>query len=382
MYIKSKNNMKHIHLLLAIIFITFSACAQQTESEVKAKEPTNINYITELIVPDLNIPWGMDFLNDGSMLITEKSGEIIHFKDGIKTTIDSVPEVYVRGQGGLMDLEIHPDYKNNGWIYITYSSSEGDDEGGNTALMRAKLNGNTLVEKQLLYKASPNTTRGQHFGSRIEFDNEGYLYFSIGERGDRDVNPQDITRDCGKIYRLNDDGSIPADNPFVGTENAKTAIFSYGHRNPQGMAKNPYTGAIWVNEHGPRGGDEINIIEKRKNYGWPVISYGINYSGTSFTDITEKEGMEQPLFYWVPSIAPSGMAFVTSDIYPDWKGNILVGSLKFEYLERLVLENNKVVKREKLLEGLGRVRNVKQGPDGYIYAAIEGKGIFKIIPNK
>ena len=382
MYIKSKNNMKHIHLLLAIIFITFSACAQQTESEVKAKEPTNINYITELIVPDLNIPWGMDFLNDGSMLITEKSGEIIHFKDGIKTTIDSVPEVYVRGQGGLMDLEIHPDYENNGWIYITYSSSEGDDEGGNTALMRAKLNGNTLVEKQLLYKASPNTTRGQHFGSRIEFDNEGYLYFSIGERGDRDVNPQDITRDCGKIYRLNDDGSIPADNPFVGTENAKTAIFSYGHRNPQGMAKNPYTGAIWVNEHGPRGGDEINIIEKGKNYGWPVISYGINYSGTSFTDITEKEGMEQPLFYWVPSIAPSGMAFVTSDIYPDWKGNILVGSLKFEYLERLVLENNKVVKREKLLEGLGRVRNVKQGPNGYIYVAIEGKGIFKIIPNK
>jgi glucose/arabinose dehydrogenase len=382
MYIKSKNNMKHIHLLLAIIFITFSACAQQTESEVKAEEPTSINYTTELIVPDLNIPWGLVFLNDASMLITEKSGEIIHFKDGKKTTIDGVPEVYVRGQGGLLDIEIHPDYENNGWIYITYSSSEGNDEGGNTALMRAKLSGNSLVEKQGLYKASPNTKRGQHFGSRIEFDNEGYLYFSIGERGDRDVNPQDITRDCGKIYRLNDNGSVPIDNPFVGIENAKTAIFSYGHRNPQGMAKNPYTGAIWVNEHGPRGGDEINIIKKGENYGWPVISYGINYSGTSFTDINEKEGMEQPLFYWVPSIAPSGMAFVTSDIYPDWKGNILVGSLKFEYLERLVLENNKVVKREKLLEGLGRVRNVKQGPDGYIYVAIEGKGIYKIIPNK
>lgn len=371
--------MRHIHTLLIFTFIAFSACAQQADSEVKAIDPVNINYTTELVVPDLSIPWGMVFLPDGSMLITEKTGEIIHFKDGEKTAINGVPEVYVRGQGGLLDIEIHPDYETNGWIYITFSSAEGDSEGGNTALMRAKLIGNSLVEKQLLYKASPNTKKGQHFGSRIEFDNDGYLYFSIGERGERDVNPQDITRDCGKIYRLNDDGSIPSDNPFVGTENAKTAIFSYGHRNPQGMVKNPSTGAIWVNEHGPRGGDEINIIEKGKNYGWPVISYGINYSGTPFTDITEKEGMEQPLFYWVPSIAPSGMAFVSSDKYPEWEGSVLVGSLKFEYLERLVLENNKVIKREKLFEKIGRVRNVMQGPDGYIYFAVEGKGIFKII---
>lgn len=374
--------MKPIYSIIAIIFITFSACAQQAESVIKAEEPTNINYTTELAVPDLNIPWGMVFLPDGSMLITEKSGEIIHFKNGEKTLIEAVPEIYVRGQGGLMDIEIHPEYEKNGWIYITYSSPEGEGDGGNTALMRAKLKGNTLVEKQMLYKASPNTKKGQHFGSRIEFDNEGFLYFSIGERGERDVNPQDITRDCGKIYRLNDDGSIPADNPFVNTKNAKTAIFSYGHRNPQGMAKNPLTGAIWVNEHGPRGGDEINIIKKGKNFGWPVISYGINYSGTPFTDITEKEGMEQPLFYWVPSIAPSGMAFVTSDIYPEWKGNVLVGSLKFAYLERLELKNNKVIKREKLLNGVGRVRNVIQGSDGYIYVAVEGKGIIKIVPKK
>jgi glucose/arabinose dehydrogenase len=227
----------------------------------------------------------------------------------------------------------------------------------------------------------PNTTKGQHFGSRIVFDNDGYVYFSIGERGERDVNPQDITRDCGKIYRLHDDGSVPADNPFVNTENAKTAIYSYGHRNPQGLIKNPETGAIWDHEHGPKGGDEINIIEKGKNYGWPVISYGINYNGTSFTDITEKEGMEQPVFYWVPSIAPSGMTFVTSDKYPDWKGNILVGSLKFKYLERLVLENGKVVKREKLFEDIGRVRNVLEARDGFIYLAVEGVGIVKIIPN-
>jgi glucose/arabinose dehydrogenase len=372
--------MKQIHSIFAIIFIVFTACAQQKDSEVEAQTPSTINYTSELVVSELNIPWGMVFLPDGSMLITEKSGELIHFQDGVKQTIEGVPEIYVRGQGGFMDVFLHPNYENNGWIYFTYASSEGDGNGGNTAILRAKLNASSLVDAELLYKASPNSTRGQHFGSRIAFDNDGYLYFSIGDRGDRDVNPQDVTRDCGKIYRLNDDGSIPSDNPFVNTENAKTAIFSYGHRNPQGMVKNPFTGKIWVNEHGPKGGDEINIIEKGNNYGWPVISYGINYSGTTFTDITEKEGMEQPLFYWVPSIAPSGMAFVSSDIYPDWNGDVLVGSLKFEYLERLVLNNNEVVERVKLLEGIGRVRNVIQGPDGYIYVAVEGKGIYKIVP--
>ena len=372
--------MKQIHLFIIIACITFSACAQQTESEIKAESPKDLNYTTELVVPDLNIPWGMTFLPDGSMLITEKSGELIHFKDGKKTNIEGAPEVYVRGQGGFLDIVTHPDYANNGWIYMTFASTEGGGDGGNTALIRAKLEGNTLTNKELLYKATPNTKKGQHWGSRIAFDNDGYLYFSIGDRGNRDVNPQDITIDCGKIYRLNDDGTIPEDNPFVDVENAKTAIYSYGHRNPQGMTKNPFTGAIWVNEHGPRGGDEINIIKKGKNFGWPVISYGINYSGTTFTDITEREGMEQPLFYWVPSIAPSSMAIVSSDKYLNWKGNVLVGALKFSYLERLVLENNEVVKREKLFEDIGRVRNVVQGPDGYIYMAVEGKGILKIVP--
>lgn len=374
--------MKTIHSILTITFITCIACAQQTESEIKAESPKTNNYKTEVFVSDLEIPWGMTFLPDGSMLITEKTGELILFKEGIKTTIENVPDVYFRGQGGLLDIKAHPNYEDNGWIYITYSSSEGDGDGGNTAVIRAKLDDNKLVDKQTLYKATPNTKKGQHWGSRIAFDDQGYLYFSIGDRGNRDVNPQDITRDGGKIYRLNNDGSIPNDNPFIDNENAKTAIYSYGHRNPQGMAKNPFTGNIWVNEHGPRGGDEINIIQKGKNFGWPVISYGINYNGTTFTDITEKAGMEQPLFYWVPSIAPSGMAFVSSNIYPDWNKNILIGSLKFEYLERLVLENDKVIKREKLFEDIGRVRNVIQGPDGYIYIAVEGKGIFKIVPEK
>ena len=359
-----------------------TACSQQKESSITAVSPETINYTTEVIVPELNIPWGMVFLPDDSMLITEKEGKLIHYIDGVKSNIDGLPTVLARGQGGLLDIELHPNYKSNGWIYFSYSSPEGEGEGANTAIMRTKIEGNKLVNSELLYKASPNSRKGQHFGSRLEFDTDGFLYFSVGDRGDRDTNPQDITRDGGKIYRLNDDGSIPEDNPFVNETNAKTAIYSYGHRNPQGMIRHPQTGEIWTHEHGPQGGDEINIIQSGKNYGWPVISYGINYSGTSFTDLTAKPGMEQPLFYWVPSIAPSGMTFVDSDIYPSWKGNLLVGSLKFQYVERLVLKNNEVVKREKIVEGLGRVRNVKQGPDGFIYVAIEGLGIVKIIPKK
>lgn len=374
--------MKQLIHRLIVISLSFSAYAQQTESYITAEAAEIVKYTTEVVVPNLDIPWGMVFLPDKSMLITEKSGELIHFKNGKKTSIEGLPEIYVRGQGGFMDIELHPDYNSNGWIYFSYASPEGKGDGGNTAIMRAKLKENKLVNSQLLYKASPNSKQGRHFGSRLEFDNEGYLYFSIGERGNRDENPQDITRDCGKIYRIHDDGQIPDDNPFINSPNAKKAIYSYGHRNPQGMVKHPKTGEIWIHEHGPKGGDEINIIQKGKNFGWPKISYGINYSGTKFTEHTSLPDMEQPLFYWTPSIAPSGMTFVTSDIYPEWKDNLLVGSLKFKYLERLEFKNNKVIKREKLFEGIGRVRNVRQGPDGYIYIAIEGVGIVKINPKK
>ncbi|MGC1632275.1 MAG: PQQ-dependent sugar dehydrogenase [Gelidibacter sp.] len=362
--------------ILAVFLMALNgltSCAQD-------KNPINTNHSYDLVVSDLSIPWGIAFLPDNSMLINEKEGKMICFKDGVKTEVQGVPKVYNRGQGGLLDVALHPNYKENGWIYFTYASSEGEDEGGHTALMRAKLDDNTLVNKELLYKATPNTTKGEHFGSRIVFDNDGYLYFTIGERGNRDENPQDITRDGGKVYRLNDDGSIPNDNPFVNQAHAKKAIYSYGHRNPQGMVVNPDTGQIWVHEHGPKGGDEINIIKKGANYGWPVISYGVNYSGTKFTDITEKEGMEQPIHYWDPSIAPSGMAFITSDKYPGWKGNLLVGSLKFSYMDKVVLDDENVVREERLLDGLGRVRTILQGPDGYIYVGIENLGIVKLLP--
>lgn len=343
---------------------------------------TSAQYEYEVIVPDLQIAWGMDFLPDGSMLITEKSGELIHFKDGQKQQVQGAPKVYNRGQGGFLDVALSPDYDSTGWIYFTYASSEGEGEGGNTELMRAKLENNQLTNKEVLYKATPNSTRGQHFGSRIDFDGEGHLYFSIGDRGDRDVNPQDLTRDGGKVYRLNLDGSIPQDNPFVGEANAKEATFSYGHRNPQGMIFNPETGEIWVHEHGPQGGDEINVVKKGANFGWPVVSYGINYDGTSFTDKTSGPGFADPIFYWVPSIAPSGFAFITSDKYPELKGDLLVGSLKFQYVEHLSLDGKKVTAREKILEQVGRVRDVVEGPDGYIYVSAEGKGIVRITPKE
>ena len=367
-------------VLFVGLFASASICSCAQDAENKVNTPDKVPFTAELLIDEMQTPWGLDILPDGSILATEKSGEIIHFKEGKKTQISNVPEVYTRGQGGLLDLKIHPDYKSNGWIYISYASSEGDEKGGHTALMRAKLKDNALINKELLYKAGPNTTKGQHFGSRIEFDNEGYLYLSIGERGARDENPQDITRDGGKIYRFFDDGRIPEDNPFVGTKDAKEAIYSYGHRNPQGLIKHPETGNIWDNEHGPRGGDEINIVKSGKNYGWPLITYGINYSGTPITDNTEMDGMEQPIHYWLPSIAPSGMAFITSNKYGDWKGSLLVGSLKFQYLERLVLNGSEVVNRQKLMADIGRVRDVKEGPDGLIYVAVEGKGIYKLVP--
>ena len=372
--------MKTILSLCCCIVLLVSCNAPKKKNDIALTTDTPRGYTTELVVDNLTNPWGMTWLPDGSMLIAEKSGELIHFKDGTKTSIKNVPDVYNRGQGGLLDITLHPDYEETGWIYFTYASEEGEGNGGNTKLSRAKLEGDALVTIEHLYKATPNTTRGQHFGSRIEFDNEGYLYFSIGERGERDVNPQDITRDGGKIYRLNDDGTVPADNPFVGTDGLD-AIYTYGNRNPQGMALHPSTGEIWIHEHGPKGGDEINIIEKGANYGWPVISYGINYSGTKFTDITKKEGMKQPVYYWVPSIAPCGMDFVTSDTYPDWKGHLLVGSLKFNYVELVKLLILKVIDREKVADGMGRVRNVKEAPDGYIYIAVEGDGIYKVVPN-
>lgn len=376
---KNKMIMKLKFILLLSMTCMFSCAQQKKEDDVSLKTESESNKL-EKVVEDLTIPWGMTWLPDGSMLITEKEGQLIHFKDGKKQEILNVPKVYYNGQGGLLDIALHPKYSENGWIYITYASDEGPGEGGNTALMRCKLEGNSLTNIETLYKAEPNTTAGQHFGSRIEFDNEGFLYFSIGDRGERDINPQDITRDAGKIYRLNDDGTIPPDNPFYNDADSKKAIFTYGNRNVQGIAKHPKTGEIWTHEHGPKGGDEINIVKKGANYGWPLVTYGINYSGTKITDERTRPGIEPPLYYWIPSIAPCGMAFITGNKYPEWEGRLLVGSLKFSYVELLTLKGNQVIERLKIADKIGRVRNIKMGPDNLIYIAVEGDGIYRLIP--
>ena len=378
------NNIFNLSVLL-IILSNFS-CAQDLKP-IDSEADNSIlvdesNYEMELIFEDENIIWSIEFFEDNSILAAVKSGKLFHYINGEKIEIGGLPEIYLRGQGGLMDIVLHPDFKENNWLYFSYASEDTGEKGGNTTISRAKLINNNLVDLEVLYKASPNTRKGQHFGGRLTFDNENYLYFSVGDRGNRDVYPQDINLDGGKIYRINDDGSIPSDNQFFNNPNAKKAIYSYGHRNPQGMFKHPITGKIWTNEHGPRGGDEINIIKKGKNYGWPKITYGINYSGTTITKNKSLPKMEQPLYYWLPSIAPSSFEYISSDIYPNWKGSLLAGALVFKYIERIGLKNDKVVYRSKIAENLGRPRDIKQGPDGFVYVSIEGKGVYKILPKK
>ena len=333
----------------------------------------------ELIVDNLEVPWSFVFLPDDSILILERKGELIHFKNGKKLKIKNLPKIISKNQGGLLDIELHPDFHENKWIYISYSSSNDQNPGTNTTILRFKIKNFTAVNQEVIYKATPNSKRTLHYGSRMVFDKENYLFFSIGDRGNRDLNPQDIKRDGGKIYRLHDDGRIPIDNPFINERNSKKAIFSYGHRNPQGMIYDKNKDEIWIHEHGPRGGDEINIIEAGKNYGWPLASYGVNYIGTKFTNKTSIDGMVNPLHYWVPSIAPSGMLFVKNPKYPTLDGSILIGSLKFQYLHQCIIENGKIVKENKLFEEIGRVRSIELDNYKNIYIGVENLGILKLI---
>lgn len=346
---------------------------------------------TELLTVELDTiisgmvqPWGMVFLPSGDMLVTEQAGQMYRIDENLEMNpISGVPEVRYNGQGGLMDLELHPDFVNNHWLYVSYSGQriEGTDTLAGTVLSRYKFANDQLTNEEILFEAHPYGTSGSHFGGRIEFDNDGYLFFSVGDRRKENENPQFLSNHCGKIHRMMDDGSVPPDNPFVGQDSVVPTIFSYGHRNPQGLALHPSNGQIWSHEHGPRGGDEVNIIKPGLNYGWPVISYGIEYDGRTFTNEVEREGMEQPLLYWVPSIAPCGASFVTTDKYPGWEGDFLVGSLRFKYLNRCVVEDDKIIREEPLLKGVGRLRNVRIGPDGYIYIAVEEPGyVFRLMP--
>jgi glucose/arabinose dehydrogenase len=373
--------------LAGLMVLSMSSCAEKEDNNT-SYEPSpfatvsdKMSFKVDTLYTEFESPWGMTWLPDGRMLVVERKGEILVFKNDQFTgeKLTGVPETREVNQAGMLDITLHPDYANNGWLYLAYSRPEGD--GDVLVISRAKLDGNTMHSVEEIFVCGPEWKGGRHFGSRIVFDNAGYLYFSNGDKGSRPANAQELDNDHGKIHRINDDGSIPEDNPFVNTPGANPSIWTYGNRNPQGMIYDKENDRLWAVEHGPKGGDELNLIEKGKNYGWPVISYGINYDGTILTELTEKEGMEQPVTYWVPSIATCGMTLVTSDRYPAWKGNILVAGLAGQQVARVELDGTQYVGEEKLLDGIGRVRQVSQSPDGYIYALVEATGLLvKLIP--
>jgi glucose/arabinose dehydrogenase len=370
--------MKKSGLLFFLLAVAVSntVFGQVGTTDVDAGKPGELQYSkvkVDTLYTELKNPWGMAWLTDGRMLVTERAGEILVFQNDQFTGIrlKGVPEVFNDGQGGLLDIKTHPDYAKNGWIYITYSKPV--DSGATTAVMRFKLKGNELVDKQEIYTAKPYLKANFHFGSRIVFDKNNYLFISSGERGTQ-PKVQELNNDHGKIHRLYDDGRVPEDNPFAKTKGANASIWTIGHRNPQGMVYDAANDRIWEVEHGPKGGDELNLIEKGKNYGWPKTSFGINYDGTILTPNKEMDDVTNPKRYWVPSMAPCGMTIVTSPRYPEWKGNLLVGALSFTHIARLKMDGTKFVSEEKLLQGVGRVRCVAQSPDGYIYAITEGPG--------
>ena len=366
--------MKIISLLIFVVVLSSNSCeSKKNSSELLLSKEFVLRIDT--LATGLENPWGMAFLPDGRILIAERPGTLRVFTDGklLDTPVQGIPEIWHHGQGGLMDVVLHPQYEQNGWIYLAYAARRGS--GGNTTISRGKLINNTFTDVELIFQGDPATTTAHHFGSRIVFDEEGYLFTTIGDRGTMS-NAQTLENHNGKVLRLYDDGRVPSDNPFVQTMGAKPEIWSYGHRNIQGMSFHPVTGQLWAHEHGPKGGDEINLVRKGLNYGWPEATFGKNYSGTVISRNSSLPGMEDPVLQWTPSIAPCGLAFVNSDKYPGWKGNMLVGALAGRHIHRVVFEADKVVDTEYLLQGFARFRDIRQGPDGYIYVLTEDPGLF------
>lgn len=365
-------------VLMAIGSMLYSALPASGQAPVLRSAYHDYRVIT--VAEGLEHPWSIAFLPGGDMLITERPGRLRIVREGalLEKPVAGVPEVLAQGQGGLLDVVPHPDFASNRLLYLSYSKPFADSEGATTAVVRGRFENDRLADVEQVFEAD---SRGRgHYGSRLVFDENGYLFITVGDRqapprDDLETHPaQDLANHHGTINRILDDGRVPADNPFVNQEGARSEIWSYGHRNAQGLVIHPGTGDLWANEHGPQGGDELNLIRPGVNYGWPVVGYGVNYrSGTAIHEGIHREGMEPPVHFWVPSIATSGMLIYTGDRFPAWRGNMFVGGLSGEQLARLTLDGKEVEQEETLHFGRGRIRDVRQGPDGYIYLAIDGR---------
>lgn len=370
----------------SFVVIMCAACSGSSSRSLERGESLSANTTTASfrVVPvadGVRYPLSMAFLPDSSLLVAEKFGTLRRVRDGVVSApIAGVPSVYSGGQGGLHEVALHPDFVSNGVVYVAYAKATTDGRA-TTALARGTLVGDTLRDVRELFVARTDSRAGQHFGGRLAFDGAGHLFLSIGDRGaspsgDLETHPaQDLSNHQGTIVRLTLDGEVPPDNPFVATPDARPEIWSYGHRNPQGLVYDAVSGTLWETEHGPRGGDELNVVRAGANYGWPVITYGRNYSGTSITSERERAGMEQPVTYWVPSIATSGLLLYTGDAFPAWRGSLFVGGLAGEQLARVSVDGVRKTGEETLLRGaIGRIRDVRQGPDGFIYLALDRDG--------
>jgi aldose sugar dehydrogenase len=380
-------------LAVAAIAVTAAAAALMpaTQGEAQAAgSPADATfrsgqheYRVVTVVDGLEHPWSLAFLPGGDMLVTERPGRLRIVRDGrlLPEPVPGLPGIRAGGQGGLLDVVPHPDFASNRLIYLSYSKPSADGSEGTTAVIRARFEGDRLTQVEEIFEARAWSSGRGHYGSRLAFDGDGYLYITVGDRqapprGDLESHPaQDLLDHMGTTLRLHADGRVPTDNPFVGRTDALPEIWSYGHRNAQGMAVHPETNDIWQNEHGPQGGDELNLIQPGVNYGWPVIGHGVQYrGGAAIHEATHREGMEQPVHFWTPSIAASGLLIYTGDAFPGWRGNFFVGGLAGEQLARLTLDGHRVLNEETLVQRMGRIRDVRQGPDGFIYLAIDHRG--------
>lgn len=367
--------------LLLLLFLTLYACGMGTGGGSLAPELQEEALNLELLFKRNDVIWGFDFLPDRRIIFTERSGHMHLFDPTTSavTEISGVPSVFAVGEGGLLDVRAHPEFQTNPFVYFCYADPMGGS-AATTSLARARLEGNALTAFQKLLAAASANTNTIHFGCRIEFDRKGHVFFSVGERNNRE-RAQDLSFHQGKIMRLNEDGTVPADNPFVNTAGARPEIFSLGLRNCEGLALHPQTGLLWASELGPVGGDEINIIKAGANYGWPLVSYGTDPGGVPIGVGTTRAGIEDALAFWVPSISPSGIGFYFGDKIPEWRGNLFMANLSGQHLRRLIVTETTVTGQQELFKDLGwRFRNVRQGPDGYLYFSTDEGRLVRIVP--